>query len=817
MLLEFLDRRDETQPNRTVSTDAAIPVSGEVAQAIPDANTAAEIAELYDVTGVAATDFVTRKATSNGQVITALSMSPLAEDTASSVSLNGQLPIPCALDVEASISQRVRHDFVCLDLFDNGGSARDLPADINIASIYQSNADNGAAYSAVAGTIVTIVLSSAFQGFLSDWIHIYGLTDNRLNYPNLCVKYISYDRKTLTCGFSDEAALPSLAVSTITPPAGSAKIRHYHNLGGARHGASIRYTSSTATSAALVTKFGGNDVAVSGTLNGDHRVTVGTSVPIYNGAVRAQSEIKATSRYRIEVRPGNVAFMDLAGDTNGNWTTRAIRSAVKPDYQASLSPRLRACCPKSMTRPVAKIVSISKAGSTTATVTTDGAHGRVSNEYVTIKGVRDQTNFANFATPVQITVTGANTFTLTVAGVYTGTSYGGSVILANGGIDQQGLLAQIVQSATVDSTTGVLTLVGSGSWSTGVGVMNVGDYVQLHGLRDNTTGADLGLDGAWEVSYISTTSLELIPVYDIAGTRISPNITTLTTTNCGGSVIHRTTVRVHDVVGETWRETRTMIDGAGTDRADKALPVRVLNAPAVVGAAAHDAAVSGAPARIAGRAVTANYTPVQTGDVADLITTLLGALIQKPFSIPEADFQAIDQITNSTTAVQLKAALASNQNYITGLTIGTETLGAAGEIQIRSTPVASTTATIASNILVMAATYGWKVGDLVYVTASGVTGLTAGNYYYILTVSGANLTFSATRGGGTLSISGTSVNATLAKVLWRQKLNTTALPVASLTFPSPVSGGVGLAIEAVTPVTLTSGRVDLNVFGFQAP
>jgi len=242
-----------------------------------------------------------------------------------------------------------------------------------------------------------------------------------------------------------------------------------------------------------------------------------------------------------------------------------------------------------------------------------------------------------------------------------------------------------------------------------------------------------------------------------------------------------------------------------------------VTASGCVGPAAHDAAISGNPLRGAARALTANYTAVASGDVADHTATLVGAQIIKQFSIPEAEFVGIDDITASTTAKQIKNATASNQNYVTGISLGSDTLGAAGDIQLRSTPVASTTATIASNTLVMAATYNWKVGDMVYVTASTVTGLTAATYYYILTVSAANLTFSATRGGSTLAISGTTVSATLAKVLFRHRLQTTSLPLTHARFNDPIGGGTNLAIEACTPVSLSSGRVDFNVHGYVAP
>lgn len=234
-----------------------------------------------------------------------------------------------------------------------------------------------------------------------------------------------------------------------------------------------------------------------------------------------------------------------------------------------------------------------------------------------------------------------------------------------------------------------------------------------------------------------------------------------------------------------------------------------------VGPAAHDAPISGSPTRTAGRAITANYTAVASGDVADYVTTLNGAQITKLYSIPEAEFSTSDTITNSTTAVQVKAALASNKAYVTGVTLAHGSHTNAGDFLIRTTPVASASATIASNTLVLPGTYNWRVGDMVLVTASTVTGLAAGSYYYIASVSTTSVTFASTRGGSTLAISGTSVSATLSVVLFKTELQTAALPTTQYLFHTPLQGGVGQAIEAVTPTAL-SGKISWNIQGYNA-
>jgi hypothetical protein len=90
-----------------------------------------------------------------------------------------------------------------------------------------------------------------------------------------------------------------------------------------------------------------------------------------------------------------------------------------------------------------------------------------------------------------------------------------------------------------------------------------------------------------------------------------------------------------------------------------------VTASGTVGPAAHDAAISGNPVRIAGRAVTANYTAVASGDVADTITTLVGAQVTKPYAIPEAGWNANLALTGTTAVNIIGAAGAGLKRHIT--------------------------------------------------------------------------------------------------------------------------------------------------------
>lgn len=90
----------------------------------------------------------------------------------------------------------------------------------------------------------------------------------------------------------------------------------------------------------------------------------------------------------------------------------------------------------------------------------------------------------------------------------------------------------------------------------------------------------------------------------------------------------------------------------------------------VQGPAAHDAVVSGNPVRIGGRALSAAYTTVATGDIADLVATLQGVQIIRPWQIPELEWSyasAASGIVNTTDVVLAAAAGSGLRRYITSV------------------------------------------------------------------------------------------------------------------------------------------------------
>lgn len=105
------------------------------------------------------------------------------------------------------------------------------------------------------------------------------------------------------------------------------------------------------------------------------------------------------------------------------------------------------------------------------------------------------------------------------------------------------------------------------------------------------------------------------------------------------------------------------------------------------GQTVHSAASTGFPVRIAGRVNTTLDTTLTQGDACDAFMTTAGQQVQKPFGSAENDWQyaaTAGGIVNTAVAVTIKTAgAASIRNYITGITIMAEALGAATELVIR--------------------------------------------------------------------------------------------------------------------------------------
>ena len=450
-----------------------------------------------------------------------ISKDPLTADTETYVETRSTFPVPLEAIVGLGMSQRILGQELSIE-YVSTGTPIPLSSDITISSIQQ------------ATTTLTVTTSTAHGLTAGVRIGIRGITsDSRLNYPCLVVANIT-SSTVFTATAGPMGTITSLSVGPYT----SQGFVYFRSaMGGAPDGYSQIFENASATNASYYVRSDSGDVYPSGTFAGNHSVTIGTTASVQAVAANYSYAFVPTNEYRSLLQVDRIQYYDVAIDSTNQPSARRNVTQVIPKITENYKIRFRFTNDKALTVPVAKIVSASKAGSTTATITTATAHGLTTGDFVFITGIRNGTDFLPITTAVAVASTPTSTtFTLVYGGTSaTTTSYGGLVARANGGNLPAGFAgagsSAALQTATVTSTQ--LTLTSSGT----IAVV-VGDYVNVYGCRDNSTGADLSVDGVYKVVSVVTTTAILEPI----STTVLP--AAFGSTACGGALIKRTDARI---------------------------------------------------------------------------------------------------------------------------------------------------------------------------------------------------------------------------------------------------------------------------------
>ena len=161
--------------------------------------------------------------------------------------------------------------------------------------------------------------------------------------------------------------------------------------------------------------------------------------------------------------------------------------------------------------------------------------------------------------------------------------------------------------------------------------------------------------------------------------------------NGGTAPASSTSAAVQFIAVQDYAElTAEITAGRGQGVAGQAIAVQVTggvsgNAALFVQGATARNTVAQNPVVVAGVGATANPTVVVTGRGVEFLTTLVGAQIVKPFSIPELDWNYAGPIAGLTTATDTAAkaaAGASVRNYVAALQVQ-NTSATASEFQIK--------------------------------------------------------------------------------------------------------------------------------------
>ena len=150
-----------------------------------------------------------------------------------------------------------------------------------------------------------------------------------------------------------------------------------------------------------------------------------------------------------------------------------------------------------------------------------------------------------------------------------------------------------------------------------------------------------------------------------------------------------TDVKVQFVTIADYAELTTEITaGRGQSVAGQGLGVNVLSnvAPSLTAVGGQARNTNGASPVLVATGLSANPTSVTTGRGVDLLATLIGALVTRPYSIPEADWQyaaAAGGITGTTDVVLKVAAAAGVRNYVTSIDVRNAHASVATEVVIK--------------------------------------------------------------------------------------------------------------------------------------
>ena len=458
-----------------------------------------------------------------------ISKSPWNAGTETSLETMARFSMPVEIAVGAHRSQATLGQEFSLEFVDTDPELAPV-ADLAISSITQS---------ASVLTVDTVADHGLVPG---KSIGIVDCSNQLANYPSLVVASIPSPRQfTVTAG--PGGTIPS---QTITNPVGAkGSVYFRERLGRANDGVSQIFDNATATNASFYIRSESGDALPSGTVIGNHAIAVGTTASVQLVNAPYTYAFSPTTEYRIVPQADRVQTSDVAVDAVGQSNSRVLRTQVCPNPSKEYKFRIRATNNKALTVLTAKVVSVSKPGTTVGTFTTATSHGLTTGDLIVYYGNSNvaASAFPNLTTATAVTVLSPTTFTVAAIGTAaTVTGYGGVISKVQGGnlLSALGVANNSGVNATLSTLTSgqrQLVLTGAAAWSG----LSIGDYVNVEGVTNVTNGATLGVDGAWKVANSVTTALTLVPCTTAFAATLPADFVL---TNSAGAVIKRTCLRL---------------------------------------------------------------------------------------------------------------------------------------------------------------------------------------------------------------------------------------------------------------------------------
>jgi hypothetical protein len=338
----------------------------------------------------------------------------------------------------------------------------------------------------VISNVAYVTVSSAITGKIRplDRIVIAGMADSRLNIGAVAV--------TTVWETKNQFLVPMVIADGIYTVNANSKVYRISPTANAQDAAVLLFEGTDNNTAIPVVKNAGSTPLIGAT------TSFGTA---YSNAIQSSVQPYTesfTPRFltSINLTPQNVEFVAQAID--GLVIPIFFkRSQSVPNMNKEYVIRARSYNLPNKSVPIANIVSVSKSGTTTATVTLDAAPEipLTTSDWLTAYGVTDTANFPNLAAQAQVaSIISPTQFTIIWGGAATSASFGGVIVRNNGSVTAP---AQALAARGIARDSNGYMMIAASAAPT----VLVGDTVRLVGCRDNVNS--LGVDGRYKVLQVT--------------------------------------------------------------------------------------------------------------------------------------------------------------------------------------------------------------------------------------------------------------------------------------------------------------------------
>lgn len=465
---------------------------------------------------------------SSGASYLRINLDPTKVDTEFRMTSKAFYQFPIRIGFGISLSQRIVGQECAVELV---GCDSDGIVDENAA--FSSIPISGTV--TIASNVATVNTATAHGLRGGDRICLVGNAENRLNVGPVVVTVVNATQFTVPC---------TLASATY---AAGGNIVWADPLAYAYNGVSLLCENATATNASFVARRNGTSFR---SLNS----TITTTAATQTNTAPYTDAFNSSGDFELLAGIEDVEFITRTSDGIATPGGVGRYSQGIPDDGKFYKLRLRFRQLPNFSNIIANVSTAAKTGTTTATFVTDVPHGLVTGQYVTVYGMRDQTNFPNLSTAVAVTVVDSVTFTA-VCGTATTTNTTGGVVCAwNGSVTLPGAINLSIQS--IQRTSNVLTV----TMNTTASGLLPGEYCYLGGMD----GSGAAYNGAYKVLRMTGSTYELESVGVDFGS-----------ISCGGAVVKLTDVRMNYIRSMDYtRHIVEMSNGRGAIDMSRAVPIQ---------------------------------------------------------------------------------------------------------------------------------------------------------------------------------------------------------------------------------------------------